>query len=268
MLKQTAFAMLLAMLLPTGLPLAAQARPVLHPTRDVAVQYRVTGGHGRHDAAEVTIHYAAHGQHMRIEPAGRPSYLIVDRVADRMDMVMPAQHMYVDMPYDPQKMLSFEDKNATFAPHGSDTVAGLPCTVYDVHSRGHSGQICLTDDGVMLRAHGQHPGQGGSLEAVKVTYATQPRLAVRPAVGLPQARRGTPATGRRRSAAALNRGIAHQCITERRGGMARHHVVASAEEAVAEPVAVAGNPADRRVGEMHRQDQRRGVRHLAEEFPP
>lgn len=178
MLKPAAIATLAAML-----SFAAQARPVLHPARDVVVQYRVTGAHGPNQSAEVTIHYAGQGRRMRIEPAGRPSYMIVDGVADHMVMVMPDQQLYVEMPYNPQMLMNFQDKDATFSPQGTETIAGLRCTVYDVQSRGHPGQICLTPDGVMLRAQGQDPSHHGSLEAIKVDYGAQPASLFAPPPG-------------------------------------------------------------------------------------
>lgn len=179
MLRQTVIAAVCI----AALPLAAQARPELHPTRDVVVQYHVTGPRGPNDSGEVKVYYAEHGQRMRIEPAGRPGYMIVDRSAARMDMVMPAQHIYVDLPYDPKTLMNFEDKDARFTRHGTDTVAGLRCTVYEVESRGHTGQICLTDDGVMLRAKGNDPQRQGMLEAISVQYGPQPASLFAPPPG-------------------------------------------------------------------------------------
>lgn len=177
MLRPTVAALVLSLL-----PVAAQARPALRPMRDTVVQYRVTDPVGQ-QTSEVTIHYASHGRRMRIEPAGRPSYMIVDRIAERMEVVLTAQHMYIDVPYDPGAMMKFEDPNAQFTQHGSDTVAGLRCTVYDVQSQRGSGQICLTKDGVMLRARGQGARRGGSLEAISVQYTPQPASLFVPPAG-------------------------------------------------------------------------------------
>ncbi|HET8996739.1 MAG TPA: DUF4412 domain-containing protein [Acetobacteraceae bacterium] len=156
---------------------------MLHPARDVVVRYQVTGAHGPGDSAQVTIHYASQGRRMRIEPAGRPSYMIVDGVADRMEMVMPSQHVYVEMPYDPQMLMNFKDKDATFTPQGTKTIAGLGCTVYKVDSREHPGQICVTSDGVILRARGQDASHHGSLQAVSVGYSPQPASLFAPPPG-------------------------------------------------------------------------------------
>ncbi len=171
MLKHAVAAAVLAV----ALPAVASANPTLRPTRDVVVQYNVSGSAGGPGkSSEVTIHYKAGGQRMRIEPQGQPGYMIVDRTTGHMDMVMPAQRVYMDLPYDPKKIMNFEQNDARFSRRGTDTVAGLQCTVYDVENRGHSGQVCLTDDGVMLRAHGGGAQHSGRLRAVKVTYETQP----------------------------------------------------------------------------------------------
>jgi hypothetical protein len=69
--------------------------------------------------------------------------------------------------------MAFDDKNTTFTRLGTDTVAGINCTVYDTKRQDRSGQVCLSDDGLMLRAKSDNPAQGGVLEATQVTYGSQ-----------------------------------------------------------------------------------------------
>jgi hypothetical protein len=120
------------------------------------------------------MYFTDHGAKLRIEPVGQPAYSIMDRTAGRMIMVMTPQHAYMELPYDPKRVMAFDDRNATFTRLGSDTVAGIGCTTYEAKRPEHSGQVCLSDDGLMLRAKSDNPAQaGGELEATRVSYGPQ-----------------------------------------------------------------------------------------------
>jgi hypothetical protein len=168
-------------------PVCGFAQPVTQPTRDVAVQYHVTGdsmagpGQGRVDT--IKISYGAAGQRMRIEPVGQPAFMIVDRPAGHMMVVMSAQNMYMEMPYDSSQVMDFSPANAKFTKRGTATVAGVSCTDYDVSSQQHTGSVCLTSDGVMLRAISKDPQHQGSMEATNVAYGSQPDSEFQPPPG-------------------------------------------------------------------------------------
>lgn len=180
-------AILAASIAVAALPAAAQTRPTVHPTRDVAVEYHVTGAEsgtaGPHQVGTIKIQYDAQGHRMRIEPEGHPGYMIVNRAAAQMFMVVPEQHMYMELPYNPQPAMNYDSQDASFTRRGSDTVAGLPCTVYDVKGSQHTGEVCLTDDGVMLRATDAGPQHRGGLEATHVSYGTLPASLFAPPPG-------------------------------------------------------------------------------------
>jgi hypothetical protein len=177
---------LLAMVLglAAAVPAAAQDHPaVMRPSRDVMVEYHVGGvSNGQQRSDTVRMYFADQGSKLRIEPVGQPGYSIVDRNAARMIIVMAPQHAYLEMPYDAKKVMSFDDKDTTFTRRGTDTVAGIGCTIYDAKRQDHSGQVCLSDDGLLLRTKGDDPAHGnGELEAVKVAYGPQsPSLFVPP----------------------------------------------------------------------------------------
>jgi hypothetical protein len=168
-------------------PVCGSAQPVTQPTRDVAVQYHVAGdsigapGQGRVDM--IKISYGASGQRMRIEPVGQPAFMIVDRSAGHMMVVMSGQNMYMDMPYDSSRVMDFSPANAKFTERGTATVAGLSCTDYDVSSQQHTGSVCLTSDGVMLSATSKDPQHQGSMEATNVAYGSQPDSVFQPPAG-------------------------------------------------------------------------------------
>ena len=192
--------LVLAALIP-AVPSLAAAAPLLKPTRDVEVEYRTSGmpaamthgmpGNGGAPAAPgasgegtLTIHYAAATRRLRIEgPLGR-GYAIVDGNAKRMIMVMTQQQMYMEMPRevmgDRDMFTELESPNAQFTRLGTETIAGLRCTNYDVSNGERKGQICLTEDGVWLRARGNEGDHRREMEAVKVTYVAQPAALFEP----------------------------------------------------------------------------------------
>lgn len=165
----------------------AAAQPVVQPTRDVVVEYHITGAGmttpGRNHVDSVKISYAARGQRMRMEPGGQPVFVIVDRNAGHTTMVMTDKHMFMEMPYDARQTMNFSPENAHFTRRGTATVAGLTCTEYDVQSQQHNGTVCLTSDGVMLRAVSTDPQHNGSMEATSVAYGPQPDSVFAPPPG-------------------------------------------------------------------------------------
>lgn len=157
-------------------PAAAQDHPLFRPSRDVMVEYHVLNVQpGQQRSDTVRMYFTDSGMKLRIEPVGQPGYSIVDRRNNRMLLVMVPQHVYMEVAYDPSRIMAFDAPDATFHRVGGDTVAGVACTVYDVERQDRHGQVCLTGDGVMLRAKSENAGQpGGGMEAVSVAYGAQP----------------------------------------------------------------------------------------------
>lgn len=168
--------LVVALGLAVAVPAAAQDHPaVMQPTRDVMVEYHVAGvTAGQHGSDAVRMYFTDHGSKLRIEPVGQPGYSIMDRTARRMIMVMTPQRAYMEMPYDPKRVMAFESTDVTFTRRGTDTVAGIGCTIYDTRRQDRSGQVCISDDGLLLRAKSDNPAQAsGGLEATRVTYGPQ-----------------------------------------------------------------------------------------------
>jgi hypothetical protein len=158
----------------TAAPAMAEDRPLMRPGRDVEVDYHSTGaapGPNGGGPGVVTMHFTGAGNRIRIDsPNGRGS-VIMDADGGRMIVLMMDKHMYIERPADPNMMPMQRMSNAHLVKTGIDTVAGLSCTIYDASGGDRKGQVCLTDDGVLLRARsedGQH-----ELLATKVTYAAQ-----------------------------------------------------------------------------------------------
>lgn len=139
----------------------AQPRPQLIPTRDVEVTYRVTKA-GR--TLEERVRWLAAEQVERVDSSG-PVYMIVDHKARRLTLINAAKRTVMAMGAPRQGPLG-SDNDAAFTNAGQDSVAGLPCTDW-LMATGGAKQLCVTDDGVMLRVR-----DGGSTvaEATTVQY--------------------------------------------------------------------------------------------------
>lgn len=150
-------------------PALAQERPSLAPTRDVAITYHFLSQR----PGDLHMSIQASTGLTRVDAFRQHGYVIMDRKAQRMTMVMTDQRIYVESAVPAGQQSSPElDPTARFTRHGTDTVAGLACTVWDYTSARASGTACITDDGVLLRSR-DSTGQHG-LEATEVIYAPQP----------------------------------------------------------------------------------------------
>ena len=175
-----------AMLAVAAAPAWSEDRPLTRPGRDVAIEYRSSGmeqGQATGQSHDVTMRFASKSGRIRIDgPSGR-GYAILDIDAGRMTMVIEERRMYIEQPADPGMTAMFQAANTAFTKIGTDTVAGLACTTYEAKISDHRGQVCLTDDGVLLRARGEDPDRHHELEALKVTYGDQPDALFEPPAG-------------------------------------------------------------------------------------
>jgi len=166
----------------------AQERPTILPTRDVAVSYRATGPvQGQQQQQDLRVLFTSSGRLMRVEGMGGPagggrsagSYVIVDHSNQTMTMVMTQDRRYMEMPVNNAFSRGFLlSDTMRFARRGSESVAGMKCTVWDITSSDGNGNACLTEDGVMLRGNGID-GKG-TIIATGVTYAPQPAALFKP----------------------------------------------------------------------------------------
>jgi len=168
----------LLLLASTSLSAAAQDRPLVQPSRDVAVTYRVEGA-----AASVVpggipgtlrLSWDAAGQRLRAEPEGRTQAVIVnlrEHSAQVMDSMLRSA---LTLPVRDGDLQPLTLDGARLTQRGTDTVAGLPCTTWAVQAPRGAGTVCFTADGVALRADGQVDGQHGTFTASSVSYGPQP----------------------------------------------------------------------------------------------
>ncbi len=165
----------LAML--AALPAVGQERPLLRPSHDLAVVYRVqaSGPNGEAETRTVRMYWTGQGTRMRLETEGQPGFALVDFTAGRMTMVMLPQKAYAEATFDADHAPGLNiPPDSTITRGGSDTVAGVACTEWQVSGPQGGGTACITSEGLLLRVRGGQPGQAAALEAVSVTYGPQP----------------------------------------------------------------------------------------------
>lgn len=147
---------------------AAQDAPLVLPTRDVAVSYKLIGRGG---PKNLVIRQRAQSRVMRIETIGQPGYVLVDRQTQRASLVMDGQGVFADMAANrvPQEG-QLPDDNASFKKRGLASFAGSQCTNWDYNTARGNGRVCITDDGVLLRIESL---SGNGLEATTLAFVPQ-----------------------------------------------------------------------------------------------
>jgi hypothetical protein len=170
----TARAALLAIGVLAAGPALAQDHPHTLPTRDVDVTYRLgqltpatTPG-----VIEQRLRYDVTGGKLRVDPPTPGLYVILDTRTQHMTTVRESDHsaLEIDNPGgagSPVPGAPGAD-GGTFIRRGESTVASLTCTEWETKDiAGEPALVCITDDGVMLRAV---TAGRTVLEATKVQY--------------------------------------------------------------------------------------------------
>ncbi len=132
-------------------PGASAERPVLRPLHDVDVTYVLDAGGG--STLHERLRWNAATQQLRVDPPAPDLYVIIDLAARRMSTVRSAERTVIEMAA-PVNVSGMPNSAAAAAVRqGADTVAGLACTEWDMtDAAGEAARLCLTDDGVLLRA--------------------------------------------------------------------------------------------------------------------
>ncbi len=165
----------------SGAPASAQdAPPHIWPTRDVTVTYAVIDQQ-QNRSTTIAMHWKAGGTQARIDLPGG-SYAIVDRAGDLGMLVLPRQKTVMRIPLSATPIGAMLPENAAgFVHGGSDTVAGHRCDLWSLHNAQGDASVCLTADGVVLRAQGKSAqGGSGGVIANVVTYGPIPRALLEP----------------------------------------------------------------------------------------
>jgi len=157
MLRATALALTIAIL---GAPAWADdgqpaTRPPIRPTRDVDVTYEIprpspTGGE---QILSERMRWDVAGNRMRVDPPTTGVYMLMDYGRHRLIAVKEADRTFVEVDSGDATGTPGIGRGAPFRKMGAGTVAGVPCTEWDTRdSGGQPVLVCMTDDGVLLRA--------------------------------------------------------------------------------------------------------------------
>ncbi len=154
-----------------------QAPPLLIPTRDVDVVYRMPLPPGAASTPPAStpaptqrLRWHVADRRLRVDPPGEGVFMIVDYAARRMQMVEIGPRQVIDMP-PPPGLGAAAPSGARFERLGDAMVAVTSCTEWrTTDMQGSATTVCLTPDGVLLRA-----ASGGRvmIEATRVSYAPQ-----------------------------------------------------------------------------------------------
>ena len=162
----------------------AQTPPVL-PQRDVDVRYDVAGRNPGGSPQQERIRWSVATGKMRVDPPTAGLYIISDYRSGRTQVVKPDEQSVLEL----DRGQFMVHAGAAMTRLDADQVAGLACTNWQTpDNRGQPAVLCLTADGVMLRASS---GDQVLVEARSVTYAPQDPAAFLPPDGF---RRIAPAT--------------------------------------------------------------------------
>jgi hypothetical protein len=157
-------------------PAGAQERPLnIYPAHDVAITYTVIDDQ-RNTSSVVDMHWRGGGQEARVDLPGG-TYAVVDRGSDLASLVLPRQHIVMQIRLSATPVAEFlPDQSAEFTRGGSDTVIGHRCDLWTLRNANGTASVCLTADGVVLRAQGKaKDGEAGGVIATAVNYVPQPQ---------------------------------------------------------------------------------------------
>ena len=175
---------ILAAILPAAAIVAgagpAPAHPAMVPAHDALVAYHLASATG--EPIDLRVAYLAGGKHIRFNLPDL-SYILVTPAQQAVEMVVPLESTYADMPWEtgPQSLFVL-DERAHFIRKGDLTVAGQKCTQWDVVQEQDKHTVCVTADGLVLRNQSSDPqGRRNLVEATIVrTEPVPPDLFVVP----------------------------------------------------------------------------------------
>ena len=154
-------------------PAHAEDRPLTQPTRDVDVIYRIAGP----DAPlEQRLRWGISQGKLRVDPPSPGLYMVIDTQTHVMQAVREGDRSVVQIEGGDQALPGAAPAGR-FTRGADAMVLGLSCTQWQTNDlSGRKVTICMTPDGVMLRAE----AEGVVLaEATAVHFAALPEAVFR-----------------------------------------------------------------------------------------
>jgi len=141
--------------------LAAQDRPpAMEPPTDATIQFdtRHISKEGVAELYQMRLYVAAGGMRVRADGGPVPSdrgYMIFDGVNHRAFKVSDTERTYTELPF--AGGLFRYDEGMKSVRKGTDMVAGVACTIWEMQGAQKTATKCITNDGVLLRVEGNGP---------------------------------------------------------------------------------------------------------------
>lgn len=150
-------------------PGAGPERPVLVPARDAIVGYHLSPATG--EPIDVRVGLRSGGAALRVDLPDQ-SYMLAVPPTRALMLVVPLERTALDLPWaDGPQSLFLLDERMRFTRKGEATVAGQRCTTYDTVLERARSTVCVTGDGIVLRAQSQDPmGRRNLVEAFAIRY--------------------------------------------------------------------------------------------------
>ncbi|NHN87806.1 DUF4412 domain-containing protein [Acetobacter conturbans] len=155
--------------------------PPLMPLKDAVVTYDVQPD-GAPQAQQVKVWFTAEGARMRIDSPDGSASTILNRTTQAVTILLHKQRVYSRLEQRGGIRNPFLlDVSMQFHKHGTQNIAGIACTEWDVTSGQGQATACVTSDGLILAESGvDADGAKGKLTATSVSYQTIPSATFEP----------------------------------------------------------------------------------------
>lgn len=164
----------------------AGSKPLFMPTRDVTVVYAVQPENSPLVQTR-KIYFSGGGKLLRIDGPNDIGMTIVNSETKTAIVIANKPRIYTVVPSKSDKSGLFLDGNMKFVKKGTERIAGILCRKWKATGTKGDSEVCITDDGVLLKQDGADPdGQEGKTQAISVNYDALPISIFQVPVGFQQ----------------------------------------------------------------------------------
>ncbi len=153
---------------------AQEERPLFMPNRDVTVVYAVQPENSPL-VQKRKIYFSGDKKIFRIDGPDNIGLTIIDPGKQIATVISNKSRIYTIIPSKSGKGGIFLDDSLHFKEKGSKRIIGILCHQWEVQGPKGNSEVCVTDDGVILRQEGTDiDGIDGKTEALSVQYNPLP----------------------------------------------------------------------------------------------
>lgn len=161
-------------------------KPLFMPKRDVTVLYAIKPENSSLLQSRKII-FSGDGNTLRVDGPDNMGMVIVDSAKKIATVISHKSRIYTVIPSKSNQSGLFLDQNMTFKKKGTERIAGIICRDWKVKGPQGSADVCITDDGVLLKQEGADAdGVEGQTVALSVDYSKLPPSTFQVPVGYQQ----------------------------------------------------------------------------------